>query len=323
MVGAVDELLLRSTRNPIITAEDMPYPVSSVFNPAAVTVDGETVLVLRVQDRRGVSHLTIARSADGEHEWRIDPRPMLEPDPEHYPEECFGIEDPRLTYLEELGVFVLAYTAYSDAGPLVSLALSEDLRSFERLGAVLPPENKDAALFPERIDGRWLMLHRPVTGSDRRGAHIWLAASPDLRHWSDHRVLLRAGHGAAWDANRIGASPPPLLTDRGWLVLYHGAGPSASGRIYRLGLALLDRERPDRVLRRSAEWLFAPREAYEQQGDVEHVVFPCGWIRDGDDLRIYYGAADTSVALARTRVSLLLEWLDNHCDPVSESSAAG
>ena len=313
-------LFVRHERNPIITTADLPYPVNSVFNPAAVLVDGETVLVLRVEDHEGVSHLTVARSADGVSDWQVEEAPAFAPQPGRR-EEDFGVEDPRITYLDELGVYVMAYTAYSDTGPMVALATTRDFREWERLGPVLPPENKDAALFPERINGRWMMLHRPVTGSVDHGAHVWLASSPDLVHWSDHQVLLRARPAGAWDANRIGASPPPLLTDEGWLVMYHGTG-AHEGRVYRLGLALLDRDQPGRVLRRTRDWVFGPREAYEQRGDVDHVVFPCGWTLEGDDLRVYYGAADTRVALAHGRLSEVLSYLIEQA-PEADVAAAG
>lgn len=304
------ELLIRHPSNPIITAADLPYAANSVFNPAAALGDGETILLMRVEDRRGLSHLTVARSSDGVADWRIDARPTFVGEPDAYPEEMWGIEDPRATFLEEKGRWIVAYTAYSRAGPLVSLAATEDFRTFERLGAILPPENKDAALFPVRFDGRWALVHRPVCGGF--GAHMWISFSPDLRHWGDHRLLLEARAGGWWDARKIGLSAPPLATDEGWLILYHGVRTTASGSIYRLGLALLDLEDPRRVLKRSSEWLFSPNETYERSGDVRDVVFPCGWTLVDDEIRVYYGAADTSIALATGRLSELLAWLHAH-----------
>ena len=205
----------------------------------------------------------------------------------------------------------MTYTAYSQAGPLVSLATTHDFRSFERHGAVMPPEDKDAALFPVRFDGRWAMIHRPVPNMPS-GAHIWLSFSPDLKHWGDHQVLLRARRGAWWDANKIGLSPPPLPTPEGWLLLYHGVKTTVSGGIYRLGLALLDLDDPRRVLARSDEWIFGPRAPYELFGDVDKVVFPCGWVLNGDAIRLYYGAADSCLVLATGCLSELLAWLKDH-----------
>jgi predicted GH43/DUF377 family glycosyl hydrolase len=267
-----------------------------------------------VEDRRGLSHLTVARSKDGRRDWRIDPAPTMPADPIGHPEELWGIEDPRITWLEDLELYVIAYTAYSGGGPLVSLATTPDFVTFTRLGPVTLPENKDAAVFPVRFDGRYAMLNRP-SPSLPMGAHIWLSFSPDLTHWGDHQIVLPCRKGGWWDANKIGLSPPPLLTDDGWLILYHGVRQTIAGGIYRLGLALLDTKDPRRVLRRADEWIFGPEEAYERQGDVADVVFPCGWVVEGDELRIYYGAADSSMALATASVSEVLDWLRRHSAP--------
>ncbi len=238
----------------------------------------------------------------------MDPRPTLVPDVPGHPEEEWGVEDPRITFLEEREEYAVTYTGYSHVGPLVGLALTRDFSSFKRLGAVLPPENKDAALFPVQFGGRWAMIHRPVPGMSP-GAHAWIAFSPDLRHWGDHRVLLTARSGPWWDAGKVGLSAPPLRTEEGWLMLYHGVKNTAAGCIYRLGLALLDLEDPTRVIRRGKSWIFGPREPYELNGDVGNVVFPCGWVAHGDDLRVYYGGADTCMALATARIPDLLAWL--------------
>jgi len=304
------DLFRRCQENPIIRACDIPYPVNSVFNAAATAINGETLLLMRVEDRRGFSHFTVARSRDGVSGWRIDERPTLMPDPERYPEEIWGIEDPRLTRLEELGPWGIAYTAYSRQGPLVCLATTRDFATFERLGIVMPPENKDAALFPVKFNGRWAMLHRPVSAFGGLNAQIWISFSPDLRHWGSHQVVIPSRRGGWWDASRIGLSPPPLETEKGWLVLYHGVRKTVGGCIYRLGLALLDRHDPTRLLSRSDEWVFAPETAYEMTGDVDKVVFPCGWVADGDDIRLYYGGADKCIALATARISELLDWLE-------------
>jgi predicted GH43/DUF377 family glycosyl hydrolase len=302
-------LFHRYSHNPILTARDWPYPANSVFNPGAALVDGATLLLARVEDRRGVSHLTVARSADGVSGWVVDPEPTFLPTPDTNPEEVWGIEDPRLTWLEEPQIWAVTYTAYSAAGPLVALATTKDFRTFTRLGPVMPPEDKDAALFPVRFAGRWAMLHRPVATAWSAGAHIWISFSPDLKHWGDHRVLIPARLGGWWDARKIGLASPPLDTPEGWLLLYHGVRMTAAGCLYRLGLALLDRADPTRVLRRSAEWIFGPSEEYELNGDVPGVVFPCGWTVVGDDVRLYYGAADTSVALATAKLTELLEFI--------------
>ena len=309
MTAPFRELFYRHPGNPIITAADLPYRANSVFNPGATLIDGETLLLIRVEDRRGHSHLTAARSKDGIGDWRFDPAPTFIADPDLYPEEIWGVEDPRITYVEEDKQWVIAYTAFSVGGPLVALATTKDFRTFTRLGPVVPPDDKDAALFPVRFGGRWAMLHRPASTDAATGAHIWLSWSPDLRHWGDHHILLRARRGGWWDANKIGLSPPPLRTDEGWLLLYHGVRLNASGAIYRLGLALLDLDNPTRVIYRSDEWVFEPEKDYERFGDVDKVVFPCGWVCENGRVRVYYGAADSRIAVATAEVSELLQWL--------------
>lgn len=302
-------LFARWSGNPIITIEDIPYPASTVFNPGAALVDGETVLIMRVEDRRGISHLTVARSPDGVSDWRVDAEPTFVSDPYEHPEEVWGIEDPRVTWLPEMGVWLVAYTAYSRRGPLVSLATTRDFRRFERLGIAMPPEDKDAALFPRRFDGRWALLHRPVPA--RGDANIWISFSPDLRHWGDLTLVLEAREGAWWDARKIGLGPPPLETPEGWLVMYHGVHTTASGSLYRCGLALLERDDPRVAIRRSDEWVLGPTEAYERNGDVVGVVFPSGWVLDAatGQLRVYYGAADSSIAVATASLGEVLEYL--------------
>ena len=304
------ELFHRNKLNPILTAEDWPYPVNSVFNAGATLLqDGSTLLLCRVEDRTGLSHFCAARSANGKDSWHIDPKPTLLPDPDNFPEELWGIEDPRITFVEKLKKYAVVYTAYTRDGPGVALALTEDFHSFERYGVIMPPEDKDAALLPYRIDGNWAMIHRPVSAPR---AHIWISYSPDLKNWGKHILMMDARKGAWWDANKIGLSPPPIETPYGWLVIYHGVKQSCSGCIYRLGLALFDLKKPETLIKRGREWIFSPQEPYEQQGDVDNVVFPCGYTigSDGDTINLYYGAADTSIALATGSINELLEWLE-------------
>jgi predicted GH43/DUF377 family glycosyl hydrolase len=304
------ELFQRCDHKPILTAADWPYPVNSVFNPgAALLPDGTTLLLCRVEDRRGHSHLCVARSVNGVDNWRIDSRPTLSADPERYPEELWGIEDPRITYVPELKKYAVVYTAFTRDGPGVSLALTENFSEFERYGVIMPPEDKDAALLPHRIDGQWALIHRPVSAPR---AHMWISFSENLRHWGGHKMMLEARRGAWWDANKIGLSPPPILTAKGWLVIYHGVRLTAAGAIYRLGLALFDLHKPEVCLKRGDEWVFAPQTHYEQRGDVDNVVFPCGTTvaPDGDTLRVYYGAADTCIAMATGSICAMLKSLE-------------
>jgi predicted GH43/DUF377 family glycosyl hydrolase len=305
------ELFQRYTENPILSVEDWPYKANSVFNAAAAQVDEKTLLLARVEDYRGISHLTAARSSDGITNWEIDEKPTLLPQPEKYHEEIWGIEDPRITWIEEMKKWAICYTAYSKGGPLVSLAMTKDFIEFERMGPVMPPEDKDAALFPVKFGDRWAMLHRPVARAMMFGANIWLSFSPDLKHWGDHHEVIHARMGGWWDANKIGLCAPPMETKEGWLILYHGVRTTASGSIYRLGLAMLDMENPTKVIRRSEEWIFGPKAHYEREGDVDDVVFPCGWIIKDEKVYMYYGAADSRLCLATADFNELLDYIMN------------
>jgi len=315
-----EELFQRHPSNPILTAADWPYPAHTVFNPGAIRLqDGTTLLLCRVEDRRGHSHLCAARSPNGIDGWVIDEHPTLTPDPGLHPEELWGIEDPRITFVAELGRYAVAYTAFSRDGPGVALALTDDFRSFDRYGLVMQPDDKDAALLPRRINGNFALVHRPATES---GGHVWISYSPDLRNWGNHHMMLLARKGSWWDANKVGLSPPPIETEAGWLMIYHGVRHTPAGCLYRLGLALFALDQPERCIQRGDSWVFGPSAPYEREGDVGNVTFPCGYTvgDDGDTLHLYYGAADTSVALATGRIRELLSWLArNHSVDASDS----
>ena len=300
------ELFKRYENNPIITPENWPYPANAVMNPAAIKLNNETLLLIRVEDMRGFSHLTVARSADGFTNWEIDPAPTMEAD-QSSREEKWGLEDPRVVWLEEQKQFAITYTSFSESGPVVSLAITKNFRTFARLGALLPPEDKDACLFPHRFRGRFALIHRPIV---RGEAHMWLSFSPDLKHWGDHRLLIRT-RPAYWDCHRVGLACQPIKTAQGWLIFYHGVRITSAGAIYRVGLALLDLEEPWKVLRRSDEWVLGPHAPYERIGDVSGVVFPSGAIvqKETDQLNLYYGAADCTVAVATAKLSNIIDYI--------------
>jgi beta-1,4-mannooligosaccharide/beta-1,4-mannosyl-N-acetylglucosamine phosphorylase len=300
------ELFKRYEGNPILTPEIWPYPANAVFNPGAVKLNTEVLLLVRVEDMRGFSHLTVARSADGFTNWEIDPAPTLEADPNSR-EEKWGLEDPRIVWLEEQKQFGITYTSFSEGGPVVSLAITKNFRAFARLGALLPPEDKDACLLPRRVKGRFALIHRPIV---RGEAHMWISFSPDLKHWGDHRTLIRT-RSAYWDGHRVGLACQPIETAQGWMIFYHGVRSTTAGQIYRVGLALLDLEEPWRVLRRSDEWVLGPRATYERIGDVSGVVFPTGAIvhKETNQLNLYYGAADSTVAVATANLSDCIDYI--------------
>ncbi len=288
---------IRSPLNPLLTAADMPFESNSVFNPGATTLrDGRIALLLRVEDRRGLSSLHVARSSDGRTGWETEPKPLLQPDPNQELWE-WGFEDARVVFVEELDRYVITCTAYGRQGACVYLATSEDLATIEHGAIVMTPEDKNAALFPRRIETHWLLLHRPVALT---GADIWLSRSDDLQSWRLPERLMLCRERGWWDSARIGIGPPPIETDEGWIQLYHGVRQTMSGAIYRVGAALLDLHEPWVVRHQMSRWLLSPTAPYERTGDVGNVVFPCGAIqrRDEREIDIYYGAADTTVCMA-------------------------
>jgi len=300
------ELFDRFHGNPILTPENWPYPANAVMNPAAIRLNNETLLLVRVEDMCGFSHLTVARSADGFTNWQIDTQPTLEAEYSSR-EEKWGLEDPRIVWLEEQKQFAITYTSFSEGGPIISLAITKNFRTFARLGGLLPPEDKDACLMPRRFKGRFALIHRPIV---RGEAHMWISFSPDLKHWGDHRLLIRT-RNAYWDSHRVGLACQPIETSLGWLLFYHGVRITTSGAIYRLGLALLDLEEPWRVLRRSDEWVLGPRESYERIGDVGGVIFPTGATvtKETNQLNLYYGAADCAIAVATAKLNECLDYI--------------
>lgn len=312
------ELFTRHELNPIISPRDLPYPCDCVCNPAAHLVGDDVLLLLRVIDQEGSSHITVARSRDGITEWRIEDHPLIAPNDvaARWPLsvkaeydtsfEAYGSEDPRVVYLEDREEYVIAYTGYSSLGAGVCLATTKDFQTVNRFGLVLSPNNKDASVFPRRIGGKYWMLHRPALGDME---HIWLVESQDLIHWGRPWMIINERGGPWWDGDRVGGGPPPIETPDGWLLIYHGVKSTSHGPIYRVGLALLDLDDPRKVIRRLPRWVFGPKEPYESTGFIPGVVFPTGTVMKGDDLYLYYGAADTRIGLATTKIQTLLDAL--------------
>ena len=301
--GRGRDLLHRWERNPIITVRDVPFRCNTVFNGTPVKVDGEYYMILRVEGQQGYSFFALARSHDGIH-FEVEPEPCLMPadsGPFKLWEE-HGIEDPRLTLLE--GTYYVMYTAVCRYGHRIALAKTEDFCHYERIALVSGPGNKDGVLFPETIDGLYARLDRPF---GKNVGSIWISYSPDLVNWGMSEMVFppRARY---WDSYRIGASAPPILTDRGWLEVYHGVKMTSAGPIYRIGTAMLDRDDPTKVVGRCLAPVLSPREEYERVGDVGNVVFACGMIAEDDgEAKIYYGAADTSICVATGSLAKIIE----------------
>ncbi len=293
-LNAGRDLLHRFEGNPILTLESMPFRCNTVFNGSPIKVGEKYYLLLRIEGQQGYSFFAIARSDDGLH-FTVDPEPCMMPateGPWAIAEEL-GIEDPRLTEID--GRYYAVYTAVGRHGHYVTLAETEDFVHYERVAIVSEPGNKDGVLFPKKINGLYVRLDRPIGNGV---GSIWVSYSPDLINWGRSEFIL-APRPRYWDSYRIGASAPPILTDHGWLEIYHGVKMTSAGPIYRVGTAMLDKDNPAKVLGRSLPPLLSPREDYERIGDVGNVVFACGAIVEDDGMtKVYYGAADTSICVA-------------------------
>jgi beta-1,2-mannobiose phosphorylase / 1,2-beta-oligomannan phosphorylase len=251
-----------------------------------------------------VSHLRVARSRDGRKIDSIDGPIFL---PEHEI-ESYGIEDPRITQFD--GRYYITYVAVSCHGPATALASTSDFKSFERHGVIFCPENKDVVLFPERVDGEYIALHRPLGGTQFCRPEMWIARSPDLLHWGKHRYLF-AGAGQ-WEGGRVGAGTPPLVVAEGWLEIYHGNRlPEVVGEVgaYCGGAMLLAKDEPERVLKAGHEPILEPQHDFEMEGFVANVVFPTGVLEEDDRLLIYYGASDKYCAVAEVSRRDVIEQL--------------
>ncbi len=300
-------LFERSDRNPLLTARDLPFRASAVLNPGATEQGDDVVLLLRVEDIEGYSSIYVARSSNGVTGWRIASEPLLGYGQADYRYEAWGCEDARVTYVAEEACWYITYVAYSEMGPAVGLARTHDFVTVERIGLLGSTNDKDGVLFPMKFDGRWCMLHRPDAGGME---HIWSSYSKDLIGWGEPHCVLREGIGPRWDRLRIGAGPPPILTDAGWLLIFHGVKSYGNHLIYRVGCALLERDRPHKLLARSRGWIFQAEAPYELSGLLPNVIFPTGALLRGDELWLYYGAADTYVCLAVVELDELMKTLE-------------
>jgi len=308
-------LLLRVAERPI--ADDPAIVRAPVYDPATGRLER---IELRTDDERydfsdprvirdvrqsvgfayltSISYIRIARSRDG-RSFTIDDAPFVYPSNEL---ETFGIEDPRVTQIGD--TYYIYFSAVSPVGIGESMVSTKDFKTYERHGMIFGPDNKDVLIFPERIGGKYYALHRPTTKSAGH-PEIWIAESDNLRYWGNHKHLLGLRPGK-WDGGRIGGGAVPFRTVRGWLELYHGATPDHR---YCMGAVLLDLDDPTKVIARSDVPLLEPEAAYERDGFFGGVVFSCGALVEGDVVKMYYGAADTSMACAEFRLRDILDHL--------------
>lgn len=297
------DLLHRWEGNPAITVEDVPFRANTVFNGTPIVTEDGVYLLLRVEGQHGYSFFALARSTDGLH-FTIDEEPVMLParDGPFALYEKKGIEDPRVTFVENTCYVV--YTAVGDCGPRIALAKTTDCVNYERIALISEPGNKDGILFPRKINGRYVRFDRPI-GLGK--GSIWVSYSPDLVNWGDSEAVIRP-HDGYWDEFRVGASVTPIETDQGWLEIYHGVKMTSAGPIYKIGVVLLDLDDPSKVIKRGGQPILSPREEYERIGDVGNVCFACGAVlSDRGEMKIYYGAADTSICIATCTLDQILE----------------
>ncbi len=304
------DVLHRFEGNPIITLEDIPFRCNTVFNGTVVKKGEEYFLLLRVEGQQGYSVFALAKSKDGLH-FTVENKPVMEPARKgpfaRY--EKHGIEDPRITAID--GVYYIMYTAYSKYGTRIALAKTEDFFHYERIALVSEPGNKDGILFPEKINGEYVRLDRPI-GKDV--GSMWVSYSKNLVDWGKSEILMTPRQGM-WDSYRIGASVPPIKTEHGWLEIYHGVKMTVAGPIYRIGTVMLDLEQPHKVVARCNKPVLSPREDYERIGDVGNVAFACGAVvEDTGEIKVYYGAADTCICVATAEFENLIDITLNRKD---------
>lgn len=293
--------IMRYERNPVLTKDNVSFNVNSIFNPGAVKFKNKYLLMCRVEMPNGRSSFVRAVSDNG-REFTVEPKPCLVPEDhkEYFKYVEWGIEDTRITQIGD--TYYLTYTGYSKYMPLVILAETKDFENFKIHGPISEPSNKDCCLFPEKIDGYYWKVDRPSAENKR---DIWISRSKDLLYWGGYEVLAEPFPGT-WENDKIGASTPPVKTKEGWLMLYHGVRGFGISSLYKLGVLLLDLEKPWIVKGRCSEPILAPDLSYERMGDVNNVVFANGWIVENNDVKIYYSGADTNICLATTTVDYLI-----------------
>jgi predicted GH43/DUF377 family glycosyl hydrolase len=295
--------LIRFDGNPILEKKDVSFRVNSIFNPGAVKFGDKYLLLCRIEMPNGRSALIKAISSDG-YNFIVSDTITISPEDhaDFYKYVEWGVEDARIIRIDSK--YYITYTGYSKYMPLVMLAETTDFEKFIFHGPVSEPSNKDCTLFPEKINGFYCRLDRP-TAEDK--SNIWYAESSDLIHWGRHKVVAEPQAGS-WEQDKIGTSSTPIRTKNGWLLLYHGVrGFGITSNIYKLGVMLLDLEKPWLILGRSNEPILQPDFGYERTGDVNNVVFCNGWIVEPEGkVMIYYSGADMNICLAETSVEYLL-----------------
>lgn len=297
------DVVWRYDQNPVIPRNLIPTS-NSIFNSAVIPYQDQYVGVFRIDDKRRVMNLYQGRSVDG-IQWQIEPEPIkwICEDPELAKFQYRY--DPRLTWLEDR-YYITWCNGYH--GPTIGVGYTHDFKTFHQMENALLPFNRNGVLFPRKIHGKYAMFSRPSDNGHTPFGDIYYSESPDMVHWGHHRHVLGPG---SWCYTKVGAGPIPIETSEGWLLIYHGVLTSCNGYVYSMGAVLLDLDQPWKVIYRAAPYLLSPQMLYECVGDVPNVVFPCAALVDADSGRmaIYYGAADTVVAMAFARVDEMVQFV--------------
>jgi predicted GH43/DUF377 family glycosyl hydrolase len=299
-------LIKRYHNNPILTKDDVPYPVATVHNAGVVKFNDKYIMIFRSHKLNGRSILGKAESKDG-YNFVVDKDPFMVPatDGIFREYEEFGVEDPRIIFLEE--EFLITYSAYSRHGVRVGLAKTRDFKSVERFSLITESDYRNVVIFPEKFNGLYARLDRPH--SEISPWSIWISYSPDLKYWGESKLIMKPVP-YHWDEMKIGPGAPPIKTPRGWLNIYHGVFPTMDGNVYRLGVALHDLEDPSQIIAVGDEWILQPEEVYEITGYVHNVVFTCGAVPEEDgSVKIYWGGADKVMCAGTANLELLVD----HC----------
>ncbi|MGV8963048.1 MAG: glycoside hydrolase family 130 protein [Candidatus Saccharimonadaceae bacterium] len=299
-------MIKRYSGNPILTKEDVPYPVATVHNAGMAKYKDEYIMLFRSHNLNGRSIIGKAVSIDG-YNFKVEKDPFLTPAKDGIFEtyEAYGIEDPRIVNID--GEYLITYSAYSQHGVRIGLAKSKDFKTVERVSLITEADYRNVVIFPEKFNGLYARLDRPH--SDISPWAIWISYSPDLRYWGDSELIMKPMQ-YHWDEMKIGPGATPIKTPRGWLNIYHGVFPTMAGSVYRLGVALHDLHNPSKIIAVGDEWILQPEETYEITGYVPNVVFTCGAIPEPDgSVKIYWGGADTVMCVG----TAIIEDLVDHC----------
>ena len=296
------DILRRYEGNPIITPKDFSG-AHAIYNCGAVQFDGKVLLLLSITDCNSDARMHVATSEDGLH-FEIRREPLIETstDPKFREYDGWTI-DPRITKIGD--TYYIVYPAYSVHGVVGMLGKTRDFETYERMEIISLPDNRCPVLFPEKINGEYVRLDRPTT--IHRTGEIWISRSPDLIHWGRHRLLLEPGSDPNdWNHIKIGPCAPPIKTEKGWLMIYHGVHQTMA---YSMSCALLDLEDPSEVIGKLPGYMITAEESYEMVGRVPNVVFSTGAILDEEtgELKLYYAGADTCIGLATAPMDELVE----------------